>query len=121
MNSLFWMQIRAIVRIEMKKTFFAKRGLWIYLLALAPVALFFTHSMVEIHEHGTRRQMVQKSGRPLTERDLLSIGSGMSRQDVVDRLGDPPVSRTRTRRVRTGDRKSTRLNSSHPSISYAVF
>src|SRR5438876_7253957 len=27
----------------------------------------------------------------------------------------------RTRRTRTRDRKSTRLNSSHPSISYAVF
>src|SRR4051794_22420637 len=26
-----------------------------------------------------------------------------------------------THRVRLGDRKSTRLNSSHPSISYAVF
>src|SRR6267154_5188308 len=27
----------------------------------------------------------------------------------------------RRRAARTGDRKSTRLNSSHPSISYAVF
>src|SRR4051794_41288514 len=30
-------------------------------------------------------------------------------------LGDIPA------RIRAGDRKSTRLNSSHPSISYAVF
>jgi len=29
--SLVWAQIRAIIRIEMKKTFFAKRGLWIYI------------------------------------------------------------------------------------------
>jgi hypothetical protein len=41
MSPLWLTQIRAIVRIEMKKTFFAKRGLWIYLLAMAPVALFF--------------------------------------------------------------------------------
>ena len=95
---LAWAQIRAIVRIEMKKTFFAKRGLWIYLLALAPVALFFTHSMVEIHDRGARRQLVQKGARPLTERDFLSIAGGMSRQDVIARLGNPPVSRLRSRR-----------------------
>jgi ABC-type transport system involved in multi-copper enzyme maturation permease subunit len=98
MNRLIWSQIRAIIRIEMKKTFFAKRGLWIYLLALAPVALFFTHSMVEIYEHGARRQMVQKSARPLTEHDFLSIAGGMSRQEVIARLGDPPISRSRRRR-----------------------
>src|SRR6266487_4503534 len=35
----------------------------------------------------------------------------------------PPVSRRQTAgdRDQSGDRKSTRLNSSHPSISYAVF
>src|SRR5438876_8358781 len=33
--------------------------------------------------------------------------------------GDPPVPGAHDRRG--GDRKSTRLNSSHPSISYAVF
>ena len=85
--SLVWAQIRAIIRIEMKKTFFAKRGLWIYMLALAPVALFFAHSMIEIHEHGARRQMVLKSARPLTGRDFLSIRQGMSRADVIARLG----------------------------------
>jgi ABC-type transport system involved in multi-copper enzyme maturation permease subunit len=105
MNHLAWTQIRAVVRIEMKKTFFAKRGLWIYLLALAPVALFLTHSLVEIHQHGARRQMASKNSRPLTERDLLAIGPGMSRDEVIAQLGDPPNSRSRTRRVRTG-RKS---------------
>src|SRR4051794_3728003 len=98
MNRLIWSQIRAIIRIEMKKTFFAKRGLWIYLLALAPVALFFAHWMVKIYEHGARRQMVQKSARPLTEHVFLSIAGGMSRQEVIARLGDPPVSRSRRRR-----------------------
>lgn len=102
MNGLVWAQIRAVIRIEMKKTFFAKRGLWIYFLALAPVALFLTHSLVEIHEHGVRRQMAIKNSRPLTERDFLSIGHGMSREDVIARLGDPPVSSSRARPARTG-------------------
>src|SRR3990167_8173787 len=34
---------------------------------------------------------------------------------------DPYVILTELRQVRTGDRKSTRLNSSHSQISYAVF
>src|SRR5438876_6780410 len=33
----------------------------------------------------------------------------------------PPEQRERVTRALVGDRKSTRLNSSHPSISYAVF
>src|SRR5256886_7871645 len=33
----------------------------------------------------------------------------------------PLAARTRRRRVRPADRKSTRLNSSHSQISYAVF
>src|SRR5690348_18174077 len=34
---------------------------------------------------------------------------------------DPAVSHSEIFRERAADRKSTRLNSSHPSISYAVF
>lgn len=35
-RSLWGRQILAIMRIDLRKTFFAKRGLWIYLLAFAP-------------------------------------------------------------------------------------
>src|SRR6266487_4679087 len=38
-----------------------------------------------------------------------------------DRLGDDLPGRLRRGEGQLGDRKSTRLNSSHPSISYAVF
>src|ERR1035437_4521361 len=34
--NLWFRQIIAIMRIDLRKTFFAKRGLWIYLLAFAP-------------------------------------------------------------------------------------
>ena len=37
------LQILAIMRIDLAKTFFAKRGLWIYLLALAPVLPMIGH------------------------------------------------------------------------------
>lgn len=54
MKTMWWAQIRAVIRLEMRKTFFAKRGLWIYLLALAPVVLFLGHSLVAIHLRGVR-------------------------------------------------------------------
>ncbi|MDP8982774.1 MAG: hypothetical protein M3O35_19535 [Acidobacteriota bacterium] len=38
-------QMLAVARLEMRKTFFARRGLWIYLLAFAPVVLFAGHSI----------------------------------------------------------------------------
>jgi ABC-type transport system involved in multi-copper enzyme maturation permease subunit len=48
MNALWLAQIKAIIRLEIKKTFFARRGLWIYLLALAPVALFLLKSIMDM-------------------------------------------------------------------------
>jgi hypothetical protein len=41
-------QIYAVLRLEIKKTFFARRGLWIYLLAFAPVLLYAGHSFTMI-------------------------------------------------------------------------
>jgi ABC-type transport system involved in multi-copper enzyme maturation permease subunit len=48
MNPLWLAQIKAVIRLELKKTFFARRGLWIYLLALAPVALFLLKSIMDM-------------------------------------------------------------------------
>ncbi len=55
MNELWWKQIRAVIRLEMRKTFLAKRGLWIYLLAAAPVGLFVLHTLIERHFRGWGR------------------------------------------------------------------
>jgi ABC-type transport system involved in multi-copper enzyme maturation permease subunit len=48
MNPLWLTQIRSIIALEWKKTFFARRGLWIYLLALAPSAMFLMHSVLAL-------------------------------------------------------------------------
>ena len=40
----------SVIRLEMRKTFFAKRGIWVYLLALAPAALFLADSIAVIHD-----------------------------------------------------------------------
>src|SRR5947208_1154754 len=41
--SMWKRQIAAIMRVELSKTFFAKRGLWIYLLALCPAVPMVAH------------------------------------------------------------------------------
>lgn len=51
MNPLWITQTLAVLRLEMKKTFFSKRGFWIYLVALAPVVLFTGHSLVQMQTH----------------------------------------------------------------------
>jgi ABC-type transport system involved in multi-copper enzyme maturation permease subunit len=38
-------QIRTIVRMDLKKNFLSRRGIWIYLLAFAPVAIIAAHAV----------------------------------------------------------------------------
>src|SRR5438876_2865561 len=60
-------------------------------------------------------------------RSTLFPYTTLFRSPRAGRRGRPPpraggiAGRGQPRRVPGGDRKSTRLNSSHPSISYAVF
>src|SRR3712207_6941968 len=51
---------------------------------------------------------------------VLQAGDAGGAREVVRRLA-PAAVRRLSRRVLTEDRKSTRLNSSHANISYAVF
>jgi len=44
--ALWRSQIAAILRLEIKKNFLSRRGLWVYLLALAPASLFGMHAYV---------------------------------------------------------------------------
>ncbi|HXJ91971.1 MAG TPA: hypothetical protein VMT20_03720 [Terriglobia bacterium] len=46
--ALWRAQIRAILRLELRKTLFARRGVWIYLLAFAPFVLFAGHSFYDL-------------------------------------------------------------------------
>ena len=50
-------QIGLVVRLEMRKTFFSRRGLWVYLLALAPVLIWFMHSMIELNQRKERQAL----------------------------------------------------------------
>jgi ABC-type transport system involved in multi-copper enzyme maturation permease subunit len=91
MTKLWWAQVKAVIRLEMKKTFFARRGLWIYVLALLPVLLFVAHAVIVSHEQAQSRDLASRSERPLTYQDLNSIKPGMMRDEVVTLLGKPPA------------------------------
>jgi hypothetical protein len=80
-------QIGAVIRLEMAKTFFSKRGLWVYLLALAPVAITTIHSLVELSS-GEERQAIA-AARPVSPEILRSIAPGMTPLDVEEKAGAP--------------------------------
>jgi len=88
---LWWAQIRAVIRLEMRKTFFAKRGLWIYGLALLPVLLFTAYSLVSMHELRRTASIAREGEKQLTYQDLMAVRSGMTKEEVLAVLGKPPI------------------------------
>jgi ABC-type transport system involved in multi-copper enzyme maturation permease subunit len=48
-------QLTGVMRLELKKTFFSRRGWWVYLLALAPAGLALMHTLVELRLTGRFR------------------------------------------------------------------
>jgi ABC-type transport system involved in multi-copper enzyme maturation permease subunit len=90
MNKLWWAQIKSVIRLEMKKTLFAKRGLWIYVLALLPVLLFTAHTIVMSHDRERTRHIASEGEKALTRQDLAVIKPGMSTPEVTALLGKPP-------------------------------
>jgi hypothetical protein len=91
MTRVWWAQIKAVIRLEMKKTFFAKRGLWIYLVAALPVLLFIAYAVATAHQQGLSAGIARQGEKPLAYQDLLAVKSGMTREEVVAMLGKPPV------------------------------
>ena len=55
--NLYLRQIQAVLRLELKKTFLSKRGWWVYLLALGPVALTLIHFLFETARHSGRHSI----------------------------------------------------------------
>jgi ABC-type transport system involved in multi-copper enzyme maturation permease subunit len=51
MWKLWRAQVAAILRLEIKKNFLARRGLWIYLLAFGPAALLWAHASLHLRFH----------------------------------------------------------------------
>jgi hypothetical protein len=87
MIRLWCIQVLAIIRLEMKKTFFARRGLWVYLLAFAPLVLFVSHSIAVGH----RRDQLERIARdhPVSSAAFNDIREGMTPDEVTQKLGEP--------------------------------
>ncbi|MGH9393363.1 MAG: hypothetical protein ACRD1E_04275, partial [Terriglobales bacterium] len=82
-------QWSAVFRRELRKAFLARRGWWIYLLALAPFLLFFAYS-VQVHVEGRQRQAwAAEQSKRLGPQDFTAIHRGMSAAEVVAALGQP--------------------------------
>lgn len=89
MRKVWWSQISAVIRLDLKKTFFARRGLWIYVLALLPVLLFVTFGIVTASQDNLAAKVAQRSEKPLSYQDLLAIKQGMAKNEVQALLGKP--------------------------------
>ena len=115
--SVWWAQIRAVIRLEMRKTFFAKRGLWIYLVAALPVLIFMAYAVATSSQQNHRMNVVRQGQKRLTYQDLLAVKSGMTRDEVVAILGKPPVRFHWTDRRVSGPNSSSEV--SHEDYHYS--
>src|SRR6202011_3892116 len=75
----------------MKKTFFAKRGLWIYVVAALPVMLFIAYAIATSSEQNRSADIARKGERPLAYQDLQAVHTGMTSEEVIAILGKPPI------------------------------
>jgi|SRR5579863_1114476 len=91
MTKLWWSQIKSVIRLEMRKTFFARRGLWIYVLALLPILLFTGHAFEVSHRRARSVQIAGSGEKHLTTADLDAVRSGMTSDEVIALLGKPPL------------------------------
>ena len=114
---LWWAQIRSVIRLEMKKTFFAKRGLWVYIVALLPVLLFIGYTVAHARQRDRSAQLTRRNEKPLTYQDLKAIQSGMTGEEVIAMLGRPPIRFhwTDHRAVEGGESVKVALESYHYS------
>ena len=101
MVGLWCVQILAVMRLEMKKTFFAKRGMWVYLLAFAPVVLYMVNSINNPRER--QRLSTIATDHRVPAQALNAIEEGVTRDEVIEQLGEPYKQHIGSRR--RGDRE----------------
>ena len=91
-------QFFAVFRMELWKTFFARRGLWVYVLAFAPVLLYAANSIYAPRER--RRLASLAAAHPTWTREAVAaIHTGLNREEVIKQLGEPYRKRSESRRI----------------------
>ena len=69
-------QIASILFVELRKNFITKRGFWIYLLALAPPAIIWMHSIVALRmgaSHGLEKDNTESFLNARQTEDIAAI------------------------------------------------
>ena len=111
-------QAWTIARTELRRAFFAKRGLWVYALALLPAVMFFGHGL----DAKWRAQRLSRHG--LADPALMNgVQKGETVEAVTARLGKPAEERggTRVRRVRKqGAENGTTTHVTEPAVARFV-
>lgn len=106
-------QAWTIARIELRRAFLSKRGLWVYALALLPAFAFTGHAL----DVTWRQQRLARGG--VTEPALLAgVREGESIDAVIARLGEPAEDRTSvgTRRARGSASTATTTSVVEPVV-----
>lgn len=80
-------QIFAVMRLELSKSFFSRRGLWIYLLAFGPAALYLIHAIDVTHDH--ERRLALAAAHPVSTMALHLVHEGTTEKELQDLLGEP--------------------------------
>lgn len=80
-----WRQLMAVFRLELSKSFFSKRGLWIYILALVPMSIWVVHGLEQDQE---------RKRATVTREQVQKVEIGMTTEEVTALLGTPPLRRT---------------------------
>ncbi len=119
MKRIWWAQIKAVVRLEMRKTFFAKRGLWIYVVAALPVLLFIAYAVASSSQQRNRAGVAGHGSRPLTYQDLMAVKTGMTNDEVRAILGKPPVTFNWSEDRPAENEKGVTLNILHEEYRYS--
>ena len=101
-------QVWTIAKIELRRVFFARRGLWIYALALLPCVMFVGHAI----DVSLRKDRL--TARGLTNPALMeTIRDGEVVTDVKERLGQPAEERWSVRSEFVRQRTATAGTTSH--------
>src|SRR5579863_2009140 len=87
MNTSVWTQLGAVIRLEMKKTFFTRRGWWVYILAFAPSLLYLIHAIDTVRNHEQRLALA--AAHPVSADAIHAVEMGSTIEGVQTALGDP--------------------------------
>jgi len=119
MKRIWWAQIKAVIRLEMRKTFFAKRGLWIYVVAALPVMIFIAYAVASGQRQHQTSDVARQATRPLTNQDLRAVKPGMTSEEVVALLGKPPRNFHWTEHQPPANDKGAAVEISHEDWRYS--